>query len=255
MITEVLQTMGINSDIPWVKVNDFLLEIGAATNETDFFRRIIRSIPRLVPTDVYCQVITLDPEGKPDSQTSIIDNTKWANYFYDYYWRTLPDISAENGINTKIVDWNHYRTNEYASDFMAPQRIRYSLGVHSLINSEGNPAIFALNRSEKSLPFSETEQTIMELIQPHLTNYYRLITKEHISASEINMRNVLSELKCLTRREVEITAMLYRGLNTQMISTLLIISPRTVYKHIQNIFEKLQVCSRLELIAKLNQLR
>ncbi|MFY9242580.1 MAG: response regulator transcription factor [Polaribacter sp.] len=59
----------------------------------------------------------------------------------------------------------------------------------------------------------------------------------------------LEEIK-LTKRETEILVQLSKGLNYNDISDNLIISPSTVRKHIENIYKKLQVHSKMEAVMK-----
>lgn len=54
----------------------------------------------------------------------------------------------------------------------------------------------------------------------------------------------------LTKREVEILLQLSKGLNYNEISDNLIISPETVRKHIENIYKKLQVHSKMEAVMQ-----
>jgi len=52
----------------------------------------------------------------------------------------------------------------------------------------------------------------------------------------------------LTKREIEILMQLSKGLNYNEISDNLIISPSTMRKHIENIYKKLQVHSKMEAV-------
>ncbi|MES2628000.1 MAG: response regulator transcription factor [Bacteroidota bacterium] len=52
----------------------------------------------------------------------------------------------------------------------------------------------------------------------------------------------------LTKRETEILEQLSKGQNYQQIADLMFISPGTVRKHIENIYQKLQVHSKLEAV-------
>ena len=54
----------------------------------------------------------------------------------------------------------------------------------------------------------------------------------------------------LTKRETEILVQLSKGLNYNSISDNLFISPSTVRKHIENIYKKLQVHSKIEAVIK-----
>ena len=62
-------------------------------------------------------------------------------------------------------------------------------------------------------------------------------------------KNVESDVK-LTKRETEILVQLSKGLNYNSISDNLNISPSTVRKHIENIYKKLQVHSKVEAVMK-----
>lgn len=54
----------------------------------------------------------------------------------------------------------------------------------------------------------------------------------------------------LSKREIEILVQLSKGLNYNLIADNLIISPATVRKHIENIYKKLQVHSKVEAVLK-----
>ncbi len=73
-----------------------------------------------------------------------------------------------------------------------------------------------------------------------------LLRNPDLSTSE--PENV-EEIK-LTKRETEILLQLSKGLNYNNISDNLIISPSTVRKHIENIYKKLQVHSKMEAVMK-----
>jgi DNA-binding NarL/FixJ family response regulator len=54
----------------------------------------------------------------------------------------------------------------------------------------------------------------------------------------------------LTTREIQILEQTSKGLNYNQIGENLFISPKTVRKHIENIYGKLQVHSKLEAVQK-----
>ena len=54
----------------------------------------------------------------------------------------------------------------------------------------------------------------------------------------------------LTNREVEVLEQLSKGLSYKVIADNLFLSPSTVRKHIENIYSKLQVHSKLEAVQK-----
>lgn len=64
-----------------------------------------------------------------------------------------------------------------------------------------------------------------------------------------NFEEPKEEIK-LTKREVEILEQTSKGLTYQQISENLFISPKTVRKHTENIYQKLQVHNKLEAVQK-----
>lgn len=73
-----------------------------------------------------------------------------------------------------------------------------------------------------------------------------LLRNPNLSTSK---KEEIDEVK-LTKRETEILIQLSKGLNYNAISKNLIISPSTVRKHIENIYKKLQVHSKMEAVMK-----
>lgn len=111
---------------------------------------------------------------------------------------------------------------------------------------------FVINRSRRSPAFGERELAVLEVIQPHLANYfdiYALLASAEPSSPTAG--DVVSAYPCLTRREAEIAALLCHGCSTGMIGSQLFISRLTVYKHIEHALEKLGVTSRAELTARI----
>ena len=61
----------------------------------------------------------------------------------------------------------------------------------------------------------------------------------------------MTHLQALSAREKEVVDLLLKGKSNKLIASALGISDRTVEFHLKNVFHKLQVASRTELILKL----
>ena len=70
----------------------------------------------------------------------------------------------------------------------------------------------------------------------------------------IQNTSLVSELK-LSKRELEILSLLAEGHTNQEIATKLFVSLSTVKTHNQNIFEKLDVKSRIQAVSKAKSLK
>ena len=66
----------------------------------------------------------------------------------------------------------------------------------------------------------------------------------------VDFKDVSKDEINLTNREVEVLEQLSKGLSYKVIADNLFLSPSTVRKHIENIYSKLQVHSKLEAVQK-----
>jgi DNA-binding NarL/FixJ family response regulator len=109
--------------------------------------------------------------------------------------------------------------------------------------------IFILYRSRCKVGFNDREMAILDILQSHLANLAANLQNQPLELPVTDLTLKVREFRQLTQREVEITTLLCQGINTKGLSSKLFISRATVYRHINNIFEKLQVSNRQELIT------
>jgi two-component system, sensor histidine kinase ChiS len=92
------------------------------------------------------------------------------------------------------------------------------------------------------------------LIMLALTNAYKTVNGNGHEQEIVSGKNQFKE-SCqrynLTTREIQITQELAKGHPYKSIADSLSISERTVKTHIQNIYDKVGVCNKLELLNKL----
>jgi DNA-binding CsgD family transcriptional regulator len=92
---------------------------------------------------------------------------------------------------------------------------------------------FVLNRSGRG--FSDRDRERLEVMRPHLGNLYRLSARRLPDGLDTGE---------LTPREREVLRWVAAGKTDRDIAAILGISPRTVHKHLQHIYEKLGVETR-----------
>lgn len=88
--------------------------------------------------------------------------------------------------------------------------------------------------------FTERDRTVLQLLRPHLRRIR--------ANAEFRRRNANGALG-LTEREAEVLGWVARGKTNREISAILVVSPHTVRKHLEHIFEKLAVHTRTAAAA------
>ena len=95
--------------------------------------------------------------------------------------------------------------------------------------------------SERRGGISDREVRKLELLTPYLVQLYR----------RAFARRVRPSTDGLTAREHEILALVREGMTNKEIARVLWVSPKTVGKHLENVFEKLGVANRTAAAARL----
>jgi DNA-binding CsgD family transcriptional regulator len=93
---------------------------------------------------------------------------------------------------------------------------------------------------------------MLRAIRPHLVNYYAIMSRaDDLSPDHYFAAELARDCRLLSRREAEIAAYLCKRLSAREIATLLLLSPRTVERHTEHIYEKLGVANRRQLLHRL----
>ncbi len=119
------------------------------------------------------------------------------------------------------------------------------------------PSLFQVAR-ESMLLMAALALIGLTLIVLTYEKYYSQLKKQGKGGQQsllLDPQAALDELSCtylLTQREREVCALLYKGNNYKKIAEVLVISPQTVLSHTRNIYAKLNVHSKQELIDLVN---
>ena len=96
--------------------------------------------------------------------------------------------------------------------------------------------------AEKRGGISDRDVRVLELLTPHLVQLYRRAAARRSPSAESNG---------LTSREFEVMSLVGMGKTNQEIAQILWLSPNTVRKHLENVYEKLEVTNRTAAAARI----
>jgi DNA-binding NarL/FixJ family response regulator len=147
-----------------------------------------------------------------------------------------------------IEDFSRWENTEYVSDFVRPA------GVERVLSMITGRYQIAVLRSRRDPPFTETDALVLKVLHPHVNNLFRLYSAP-ASFQNASVREVETAGGTLTRREAQVAVCLFRRMTSRGIGAALGMSHRTAERHVQNMYEKLSVRSRTELLELLSESR
>jgi DNA-binding CsgD family transcriptional regulator len=124
---------------------------------------------------------------------------------------------------------------DYYDSVLRPFRIEHQMRLW-LSAPTGTARFFSFSRLAGQRDFGERERSLLELLRPSLVAIRDRFEPPTNGVS-------------LTEREEEILRWVARGKTNQEIAALLVVSPHTVRKHLENAYEKLGVHTRTAAIA------
>ncbi|HVS04700.1 MAG TPA: LuxR C-terminal-related transcriptional regulator [Candidatus Dormibacteraeota bacterium] len=149
-----------------------------------------------------------------------------------------------------------FRRLDLYQEFFRDVAVSYQMAV-TIPSANALVIGIALNRARRD--FSERDRSVLDLLRPHLVQAYRNIAErgtlqERAEAAE---RAIWAEsatvLASLTTREHEILVLVAGGKTNPQIAGRLLVSPRTVQKHLEHVYDKLGVRTRTAAAMKLGQ--
>lgn len=141
-------------------------------------------------------------------------------------------------------------SQDYYKTAYLPFGIHYE-AILSLAYNGRFVGVVSLYRPRTMTDFTDREIYILEILKKHLAfRLYRELPEENKSQTGRQSRQleVLYSKYCLTPREAEVLRLMTEGKKTSEICEKLCISSSTLKKHANNIYKKMNVNSRVELI-------
>ena len=245
--------MGAVKTIPWEAIYHIVKNCGDVHEQMPFAAEVLTQVQKLCPCDEGL-IYFLNGNGDVTRQYLMRIGEHWSNTYLQYYSRdksipyTIHRPWRESSTTPVVIlrDWRAEPMNEFIRDYIRPRGIAVTLAF-ALSDTNGLPrTVFAMDR--KGRGYTEDEVDIMELIVPQLNNLHKNFF------CEMDMSLIAQspwETTELTKREIEVANLLCQGVTPANIAKTLHISTATANKHIANIYKKLQVSSRQELLVHL----
>jgi DNA-binding CsgD family transcriptional regulator len=225
-------------------VLDLVHEAHEVAHEEILVEHLLGGLARLVPSD--CVAFT--EEDKPGVEGVYLTWPSEAALAQ----ATLDD----DELHLRTVDQNPLCTSpgdrrvHLLSDFLTRRELRH-LELYDALRPYGEyflklpirpgPATRAFMFDRCSRDFRERDKQVLELLRPHLIQVFR-----RRDAAETRK----DAASALTPREREVLALVARGHTNAEIAQALFLSQLTVRRHLENIFEKLEVRTRTAAVAR-----
>lgn len=239
----------------WNRINELLLEVYSMDNEQEIADKFLKMIRGLIP---YSQgfIIMCNEENEIIEENCAFINMsqvmkrKYIEHFYkvDYIHYILTNTSTVVFKDTDIMEDSLRMKTEVFQEFFKPQNICYGCGI-IFIKEEKILGILNLFRAEEIGDFSDKDLRILHIVKDHLANIiYSLRNNSKSLDGRISLDFNQLEHYNLSKREIEIIKIMIDGASNQDISDEFSISISTVKKHVYNIFTKMGINSRMQLL-------
>lgn len=154
----------------------------------------------------------------------------WLEHLHEH-----PIMSGRHGPVTAISDvlsTAQFTRTWLFQEAFRPVGLRYELGLE-LPHASDEMSIVVFSRGPGK-DFSDRDHLVLELLRPHVDNALRRLTRSS---------------PALTPRQSEVLRLAGEGLSDAQIATRLGLSPRTVGKHLENVYSRTGAHSRLQAVS------
>ena len=239
------------------KMYGILYRCSCQHNLADFCGAVATEMGKIIHYDS-ASIMCVDVTGKIESFLLYGVKEKTWRRFMKFYTEGTNALSIDlnrpltSSLEHQAVirDWTDVSIQKKYPEFyqfhVEPLGLKYCLGFQLKDNKGFIRCIISYDRYRGKCFDGNDVKTLMEML-PVLENIFiDLLLPEQNSFEENRLVNSDSPL---TKREREIALLLCDGCDSRMIATRLSISVTTVYKHINNIYKKLNISKRQELFA------
>ena len=219
-----------------------LQEASAVEGPTPFPEPVLDALRRLIPCDVvtYHERLGGQPalvsSGEPGGEMTGDIRAACREYWHQ---DRLSLVMGARKVSDVLSRRDFHRTELY-------QCVSRPVGIEDMMRLWLDPELpGARLEFDQSRPtFTERDRDVLDVLLPHLEQFRR-----HAVARRSPSATLATASEGLTPREREVLELVAEGRTNAEIAAVLWISPGTVRRHLENIFEKLGVHTRTAAVA------
>jgi DNA-binding CsgD family transcriptional regulator len=232
----------------------------ATAADRAFARHGVASLRRLIPSELATLSICDLDTGRRRVVSDVCGALSRSQVeAFDRHFHEHPLVCA-HGRNpaattrriSDLVPATRFRATPLYNDYYRPMGIAHAMAAPIHVHRQMLVS-FVFNRSGRD--FSDRERARLEAVRAHLGNLYRLSDEVEGARAAWGVPSAQASLPPdarLTVREREVLGWIAAGKTDRDIGDILGISPRTVHKHLQRIYEKLGVENRTAAAARIH---
>jgi DNA-binding CsgD family transcriptional regulator len=248
-----------SAKVPWRKVHNYLLQVESCETIGEFMHTACVEVEKLIHFDAAAGIWS----AKNATCLEVVGPTESVQKSYHTYYRIrqLAQLFGESKRldqwdfpSVQVIRWRTHRKLKYGVDFMIPGGLSGSfrdtqvLPFPPLAELPEQQIVLAIFRTRSAPDFTGTDGEILDVVNQHIRKLFAVLNrKADFPGPALSVHAIQERFRSLSQREAELCCLLARRLNTAEIAEGLFISRRTVEKHIDNIFDKLNIRSRAQL--------
>ena len=256
----------------WLGIMNIIYSIHSSETIETMSERFLKQLKWLVPYD---QAIFFIPKDKTDEEIRITASVNMEEEFLEKYRRNHVRYDHASGLKiagnsivyreSDIIENNVWQNSSFYIQICKPNNIFYNL--HAVLSYNncyvGEVILFRDDNTINAAEFGENAVFVMNLLKEHLSlGIHRLTSEDNVEESQLgtsvlgktNLLEICGTKFNLTKRESEILCILVSNTAISDICDELVITANTLKKHIANIYRKMNVNSRVQLIQKVNEM-
>jgi len=242
--------------LQWETINSIVLSLNSEKDLYKVRKIFLEKIQALIPHDK----CIFDLGSKKGTKVVFFDpvTTNMSNEYVISYFKTYESIDIMFWFFSQDRD-EIYRESDYITpamleaslfynEWMIPQNIRFGMGSR-VAKDDILYGSVNLWRGEDKGDFTDIELEILRILNQHLALYFYNKYPNGIKRNNENdYSETLIHLYNLTARESEVIDLIYQGKSSKEIAEILFVSENTIKKHIYNVFQKMKVSNRSQMI-------